>query len=252
VVHDSLSKSLGAAEVATYLSKEPMVCSGEAASANVSQGFQFEELPPVIAIPTDSRTVREGEGHEKIYRFGPAWRPDEVHRGELRRVARRNQGNPDKRQKVLEGPVVIASDKDDLYVVHRLRGAVAEDHTIFGECGRRHLRLSVCIPCGYQTGLTVARPTSIGRYDISMRYRVRGAVNGSELSVDPDRLYWMLDGLDPTGRSFLVIEAVDEPQRFVQILATNERVFNVECRENPRSELSALSGVDVLTAHQAV
>jgi hypothetical protein len=87
---------------------------------------------------------------------------------------------------------------------------------------------------------------------MTLQYRARGTVKEPHFSPDPDKLYWMLDGLDPADRGYVVFEAVTEPERFIQVLVVGDHVFDVECRESSQTALSALPAVDILVAHQAV
>jgi hypothetical protein len=67
---------------------------------------------------------------------------------------------------------------------------------------------------------------------------------------DPDPLFWMLDGVADSEGEFIVFEAWDEDQRFIQVLSVGGRLLDIEWRVSTAGELRRLAAVDVLVAHQ--
>lgn len=87
---------------------------------------------------------------------------------------------------------------------------------------------------------------------MSLRYRSVGNVKVQDLGPDPNRLYWILDGMADSAGKFVVFEALDEPERFIQALSLGDRKFDVEWRANSESRIFSISAADILVAQQSV
>jgi hypothetical protein len=85
---------------------------------------------------------------------------------------------------------------------------------------------------------------------VPLRYRAFGAVREAAVPPEPDPLFWMLDGVADTKGEFIVFAALDEDQRFIQVLSVGGRLLDIEWRVSTAGELHRLAAVDVLVAHQ--
>ena len=72
------------------------------------------------------------------------------------------------------------------------------------------------------------------------------------MTVDPDPLFWMLDSIADHDGEYLVLQAQDEAERFVQALSVGGGLLDVEWRASSADELHRLAAVRVLVAHQTV
>lgn len=83
-----------------------------------------------------------------------------------------------------------------------------------------------------------------------MRYRAVGAIDQPELTTDPDRLYWMLDGISETMGSRVLVQALDEPERYIRLTVTDDHLFDLEWHDSTAS--GSLRRADILVVHQVL
>jgi hypothetical protein len=93
-------------------------------------------------------------------------------------------------------------------------------------------------------------PAHAVEVEVSLRYRAYGAVDETAVLPDPDPLFWMLDSVADSEGEFIVFAAVEEDQRFIQVLSVGGRLLDIEWRVSTAGELRRLAAVDVLVAHQ--
>ena len=87
---------------------------------------------------------------------------------------------------------------------------------------------------------------------MSLRYRAVGAIRETTVLPHPDQLFWMLDSAAAHEGDYIVFEAWEEAERFVQVLSVGDRLIDVEWRVSTAGELHRLAAVDVLVAHQVL